>query len=356
MSTPGGRPAGPGVGGSPGGPGMPGGPGAPGGRPAFPGGPGSGIGMPGGPGMTQSAALPESEYLLLRFMDTTVKEGESYQYRIQVKLQNPNFGTKEKTTRNDEREKEILYSPWAMVGDIATIPAESFFYVYKSSDYLNKATKLAEENGREIAIRNFTEEKAVAEGRRAVVQVQDWMMQVRIEGTEKREPVGTWVVTEIPVAPGYPIARRALVELPLWSAGLNNYVLRDVGGGTKIMGIKDPKHMPKGWPVPFNTGALLVEFEGGKIKTKVSDKEINDEAETELLIIRPDGKVQVRSTAQDMADAQRVANTNRWNSWLDLVRQRKDTGTRAGGNNPGGDFGRSAPGGSPGGSPGPGGR
>jgi hypothetical protein len=365
---------GPGGGSRPGMPGMPGGPGmvGPGGPgmagPGMPGvgGPGVGgpqpprLGAPGNPAggtpglgnlMNANQAQLDSDYLLLRFLDTTVKEGESYQYRIRVKLHNPNFGKKGLTTRNEEAETEILYGPWAMVSDTATVPAESFFYAYKSADYLTKVTKLVEEHGKELAIRNYTEEKAVNEGRRAVVQVQDWMQQVRIDGTEKREPVGTWVVAEIPVMPGYPIARRALVELPLWSAGLNNYVLRDVSGGTKIFGIKDPKHQPKGWPVPFNTGSLLIDFEGGNFKTRINDKEVLDEAETELLILRSDGKVQVRSSATDMADTQRVANNNRWNSWLDIVRQRKDSAAATGSAGAPGGFGRQ-PGGPGGGSPG----
>ena len=98
----------------------------------------------------------------------------------------------------------------------------------------------------DFTIKNLMDERAVQEGRKAVVQVQQWTQQIRLDTGNKTEPVGTWVVSDLAVSPGEYIGKRQLVELPLWSAGLGNYVLRELTSGVRVWGVRDPKNQPKG--------------------------------------------------------------------------------------------------------------
>ena len=96
----------------------------------------------------------------------------------------------------------------------------------------------------------------------AVVQVATWMEQVRAGDGAKREPVGSWVVAEMPVGRGEFVGRKQFVKLPLWSSESQQYVLREVSD--KVV---KGKYQPRGWLVDFSTKSVLVDFEGGRVKT-----------------------------------------------------------------------------------------
>lgn len=270
-------------------------------------------------------------HTLIRFFDTDVLPGFSYQYRIRMRMKNPNFKQADKVSKPDDAKIEFLEGRWQDVPDIISIPVDSFLYAGNSANYVNDKNDLIKEYGNEAPLRKLLETDDVAAGRRAVVQVQRWMPQVRIEGSgNKVEPVGTWVVAEIPVAPGEYIGKRQLIELPLWSGGLGNYVLRELSGGVKVAGIKDPKHQPKGWPVNFRQPTILVDFEGGKSKLTVNGKEVLDEADSELLILQPDGKVSVRNSGIDAKLTDRTEREIIWKEWTKRVKERRDVAVPGG--------------------------
>lgn len=292
--------------------------------------PGGGVPSPDGQpprGGTLQPTTPtgglDSDYLLLRFIDPDVKPGHTYQYRIRVKMKNPNFNKADKVARPDEAKVEVLNGVWVEIGGLVHVPTESFLFAGDPAKYLEHVTALADRYGKDPAIRNLMDERAVQEGKKAVVQVQQWTPQIRLDTGNKTEPIGTWVVSDLAVSPGEYIGKRQLVELPLWSAGLGNYVLRELTSGVKVWGIRDARNQPKGWPVNFRTQSVLVDFDGGRVKTRVNDKEVLDDAATELLILRPDGKMLVRNSATDGADAQRAERTTKWDEWLKRVRDRK---------------------------------
>jgi hypothetical protein len=189
------------------------------------------------------------------------------------------------------------------------------------------------------------ETRAVKEGRRAVVQMQRWVYSASFGAEEER--IGAWVQAELPVAPGEYIGRRTLVELPLWKAALGKYQLTPTSKPLVTQWPKEVAHQPAGRPVDFRTRHVLVDFEGGRVKTRVDDRPVDDEAATELLILRDDGKLEVRKELADAALPERTARDKNWKAWIAEVRKQSDAG---GGTAPGGyDPGR---GGSPGGSPG----
>lgn len=306
--------------------------------------------MPGDPGMYGSVAqMPEVEYTLLRFLDVDPRPGYSYQYRIRVKMKNPNHNQPDKVSRKSDAKVETLYGPWAQLEEVVTVPPESFVYAADAEEYAHHVDDLFKQYGRELAIRNVMEYRQVQEGRRAVVQFQSWMPQIRIDGSgNKTEPIGTWVVADMPAAPGDFIGRRQLVELPLWSASQQAYVLRELSGGAKVHGLVNQKNQPKGWPVNFQTLSVLVDFEGGKTKAELADRTITDDSATEVLILRPDGKLLVRNSVADKEDPDKKGRQETWDKWLERVKQRKDVNLMTNPMDPGGGFERGGGRGGPG--------
>src|SRR5262249_28452300 len=128
----------------------------------------------------------------------------------------------------------------------------------------------------------------------AVVQVATWMQDVKTDNGAKREPVGAWVVAEMPVGRGDFIGRRQYVKLPLWSSETQQYNFRELGD-KPVKG----RYTPKGWPVDFTTKSILVDFDGGRVRTKSNvrfdekgnlvsgTRTFEEEVGTEMLMVRP---------------------------------------------------------------------
>ncbi|MBA4187969.1 MAG: hypothetical protein C0467_08110 [Planctomycetaceae bacterium] len=298
-----------------------GGPVLPGGKPPMPKGPIPAPGSQPKPGdITNQAAAPpiEIEQLLLRFVDVDVKPGYTYEYRVRLRMINPNYGmTKEVAIPAYANVKE-LFSPWAQIADSITVPNESFLYSIDPSAFRKR---IEEEYPKEKDLRD----RLQAKDNQVVVEMCHWLEQVRTDGGGNREPVGAWVVADMPVGRGEYVGRRQYIKLPLWSSKDNQYVLREVQDRT-IVGKKDVA-LPRGWLVDFTTKSVLVDFDGGKVVTRssVTGKSVTEEVATELLIVRPDGKLLVKSSATDESDENRRKIVGDWDKWVKEVEKRKTT-------------------------------
>ena len=280
-----------------------------------------------------SATSDEVDNYLLRFVDCDVKPGHTYEYRIRLRMLNPNYG-QDKVVSNPEYAKEkykILYSKWMYLPTSISVPAESYLYAYDTKAY-REQTAAAHEGQKELLNRLQIKDN------QAVVQMASWMEQVRTDSGTKHEPVGSWVVTEIPVGRGEYVGRKQYVKLPLWSSETNLYQFREVAD--KVVPPKGGKEQPqpKGWLVDFSTKSILVDFEGGKIKGRSAvsfdekgnvvprTRTFEEEVATEMLIVRPDGKLVVRSSQVDEGDERRKDVASKWSEWLKIVESHKGTG------------------------------
>jgi hypothetical protein len=258
----------------------------------------------------------EIEHLLLRFIDPAVEPGLTYQYQIQLVLKNPNFGRKTEVSKPVDAEKEVLYSPWVQTASI-TVPSETFLF---ATDWDAYGKKIKEEYDRERELQRRLEAKE----HQAVVETLSWMEQVRTGDGGKREPVGTWVVAEYPVGRGEFIGRKQYVKLPLWSSENMTYVLREIPDRViPKIGTKEPAQ-PKGWLMDFtNNKSILVDYEGGKTRTRVGTKEVTDEVATELLVLRGDGKLVVKRSEEAQQDPTRKEIVGKWEKWIAEVVSRR---------------------------------
>jgi hypothetical protein len=136
----------------------------------------------------------------------------------------------------------------------------------------------------------------------------------------------------MPVSRGAFIGKKTYVKLPLWSAEVNQYVLREMPANSVVRG--GGKQQPKGWLVDFASKSIRIDFEGGKSRMKANNTPYDEEVATEMLIVRPDGKYQVRNSAVDMADPNRTKLMDEWKSWVEKVESRKLPAPGMGSDNP----------------------
>jgi len=261
---------------------------------------------------------PEIEHLLLRFVDANVEPGMTYQYQIRLRMRNPNYKHTKEVSKPADAEKEFLESPWVQLADAIPVPSETFVYAADWGDY-NRRIKEDHEKERELR------QRLEARDHQAVVETCSWMEQVRTGDGGKREPVGAWVVADFPVGRGEYVGRKTYVKLPLWSSENKAYVLREIPDKVipKVPGMKEPAQ-PKGWLMDFSSNkSILVDFEGGKVRTKIGSKEVSDEVATEMLLLRPDGKLVVKRSLDTEADPQHKEIVGDWEKWLKTVADRK---------------------------------
>ncbi len=153
-----------------------------------------------------------------------------------------------------------------------------------------------------------------------VVQAVKWLESIRMEG--KHEPIGGWVVADMPVGRGDYIGKKTFLKLPLWSSESNQYVFRDLPPTV----VKGPVQ-PKGWMVDFSSKSILVDFEGGRVNTRTASGRTlpAEDVATEMLIVREDGKLMVRRSTDDAVNPDRQEKTGIWDAWVKKVQDRPTT-------------------------------
>jgi hypothetical protein len=279
-------------------------------------------------GVLQEIKAPvELEHMLIRFMDVHVLQGHTYEYRLRVKMKNPNYGLKVPAVSKESDAKEpLLYGPWVSIADqrgvplSVTVPSDANTYLVDPVEY---AAKLRDKY-KEPQVQQLLDNQ---NGKLPVVQVQQWLHKVTIENSE--EPIGTWIVADLPVNRGEFIGRKQLITLPLWSSQKVKYILQELPK-YKVFGLPPKKEQPKGVLVDFTTATVCVDYDGGKQSRILGDRSIEDDGAVEMLILRPDGSVTVRNAGVDMANADRVDRVKKWDEWIDRVKKDTDAAGQLG--------------------------
>ncbi len=298
----------------------------------------------------QQGSLILPEYCLIRVIDVTIKAGESYQYRLRVRMANPNWGRSDAANPQDaektENNKELKWNSnpdkqWFEIKDTVTVPSELHYYAVdqKAIDGANY----------------FGANGAAKVGRdQVVLQIHKFLDNAASPGSRKNVPVGEWSVAErVIVSRGEIIDRPVRVQVPLFVEEIGEWRL----GSTPSTGEKGQSREP-GIDVPFGgTGqpAILVDFDGGdRLKYKHGTDEVNDAAGLEVMILRPDGRLLVHSGIVDAKDTERTKMYSAWKTRITDL-QKKMNGDPMNPMNPGGPagprdpFNRGGNGGRPGG-------
>jgi hypothetical protein len=283
-----------------------------------------GVAGEGAPGAPVAPAV-EVDDILIRFVDPDVRPGHTYEYMVRVRLLNPNHRQPQFMTNPDLAgdKYRVLPGPWTRLTQSLTVPSESYLFAYDPAAY-DAEVKAAYGKDRAM-LRRF---ELPPGNTHAVVEKLTWLEQVRVDAGNQREPVGAWVAAEMPVPRGGFVGRKTYVKLPLWSSEDSRYTLREIQ--TEKVGKGKDAVAPKGWLVDFAGRDVLVDFDGGKVTTRVGTKVVVEDVATDLLIARPDGRLVVRNSAADTANEERKRDTAEWAKWVRDVEANQSSGGAGG--------------------------
>jgi hypothetical protein len=242
----------------------------------------------------EPGALPE--YCLVRLVDVDVEPGKIYQYRLQVRMGNPNFGRRDVANPNSAKEKELRSENWYVVPQNVFVPPETLYYLV-DQEKIEKDDK-----GKKARYRG-PNAGAIPQANQAVFQIHKWLD--FISGGNKRDPVpvGEWSVLERTfVYRGEYVARDQKVDVPYWRTTVADWVLA-TDPGARVGDKRVPVHFGN-----ERNEAVLVDFEGGtnlSYEKTVGKKEdrtdptklvdvtalVKDSAAQEAVVLSPEGKL-----------------------------------------------------------------
>ncbi len=318
---------------------MPLGPGGTGGlRPLIPGGsggpppgstfiPGMGDTIPGSTGQT-AGVIPD--YCLIRMFDFTIEPGKTYEYRIKVRMANPNYERKDVASQGIAADPELTPKDWYVLPEAPdgkepkklVVPSDLYFYAVDQA-------KLDKEKKTELKL------QPVAAGTQTVLQIQKWVDYLQLKNRTEL-PVGDWVIAERVVATrGEPIGRQR-VEVPYWRRAQDRYTMATDqppprNGDRKHVDTVEVSFVPEG------KEPILVDFlKTGSAYTRKHPKTddaappadqplpVEDaQAPEEVLLYTADGKLLSHNAAKDAVDPERVKRLDDVRKWIETVKNSK---------------------------------
>lgn len=248
------------------------------------------------------------DHILMRFVDVTVKPSFTYEYRVQVRLTNPNYEKKDLVAYPYLAEVKELKAPWAVLPQVV-VPSEFYYYTVEEKPA------------------NYYDRDLVN------VQMHRWLDYVRLNPAQRdtEVPVADWTIREVPVHRGEYVGQLMdRTEVVIW------YPTREVFDfAINPIVLRTPRQrgapLPKGIPVDFSTNprALLVDFEGGKGQVMTYrranekiDTKLQDDSSVELLVLTEDGRLLVRNSRQDTENTERSTRYNTWKEELGKIKEK----------------------------------
>jgi hypothetical protein len=269
-----------------------------------------------GSGKTQDAGEKIPEKILVRFFDADVQPGKTYQYSIQVRMLNPNYGKQGLVAFDSLAETKELFSPPVYTEPI-TLRTEYFVYAYDlPGKQIDKDSKVKGHQGTETD--GVTNEKTA-------IQIHEWAGSAR-EGADNYK-VADWIIAERLLFPrGEKLERKAVeVELPKWNkfrGTQGEFDLATPGGAARGKAVRAKQFATVDFePQDKGSAGVLVDFFGGRRPYEDSG--------TELLIYQPDGRLVVRNSRDDSdksteAGRLRDERFEEWRARIKSLRPTKD--------------------------------
>jgi hypothetical protein len=298
----------------------------------------------------------------VRLFDVTVAPGTTYEYRIQIRMANPNFARTDVAAKSYAEGAELT-SAWYPLPQTVTVPPEVRYYAVDQAKLDKEAPKPEKDkDGKEPpkpAPASVLGDKGAPSANETVLQMHRWVDFLDAQGQHDL-PVGEWVIAERVLASRGELVggRKKKVDLLYWRDRQDRFVL--LGDSTpppkagEPAPAKPPAAKSVGVDVQFAAGdagdwPILVDFMGGKVEYKRYHPKTDDAAPTEAgsvkdeapveVLLYSDGRLLLHDSAADAADKDRKARLEEMRSWVDKVRNAKsgkDSETPFGGKGSGG--------------------
>ncbi len=276
-------------------------------------------------GLGPDGVIPE--YVVVRVVDVTVEPGNVYQYRLHVRMANPNFGhTADVLSPSYGVEKELCPerdrkdSDWFVVPKKVSVPPEFHYYAVDQKDLDKQAGGV---------YRGIHWRDTPTPGVQAVFQIQRWLENfTREKGNANLVQAGEWVVAErVLVSRGEYVGRTEKVNVPYWDTSRASFLLAMPTAGTK------QKLGETGIDVDFslpNDDAILVDFDPGthsyerrvtRDDDKVDTVKFEDKTSGEYLLLLSDGRVTAHNNLVDAKNKDRLEHLKQWRERVVTIRQ-----------------------------------
>jgi hypothetical protein len=280
-----------------------------------------GMSLDGGKGGTANAGRQIYD-AIVRFVDVDVKPGFTYQYYIQVRIQNPNYNKKHEVVQQLFADsKELVSESWTETPKF-TVPGTYHLFAVDQFHVDRQG-----ETDPKVFIPKGKTKDYQADRDHTVLQLHRWFGTVP---DDTPNLVGDWAIVErLRVRRGEQIGTSdMIVEIPTWNRGKGGYDMQrrtPPGKG---------KHAQNGIVLDFiplvpsadgkrmeNMPPFVVDFEGGKKSQKFGNTTATDEAATDVLIVAPDGRLIVRNSLADIyaeiedGSSPKIARQERVKEW-----------------------------------------
>jgi hypothetical protein len=276
----------------------------------------------GDPNMQPGQDVAPPEYCLVRVVDPTIQPGFIYEYRLRVRMANPNYKRTDVASPKYAEDKELKRADdaWFVVPRKVAVPAALHFYAVDQKE-LDGAKDYKGINASQVPQRD----------KEVVVQIHKWVENAA-DKSGSNFPVGDWVVAErVLVGRGEPIGREIRVDVPIWSDTREDWIVQS----TEVKGPTGAKKEQSGTRINFSqatagTGdAIVIDFHGGDVHYERSSPDGKKErpvrdlgTQTEVLVCTSEGKFLALDNATDSKDEEREA---RLKGWRDRVKEAKDS-------------------------------
>jgi hypothetical protein len=276
-----------------------------------------GIG-PGQPGYDPSQPLELPEHCLVRLIDVTVKPGKTYEYRMQVRMANPNHNRRDVASVSYAELPELL-SDWSSSVSVA-VPHELRYYAVDQKE-IDKSEGVRKYVGTYTAdIPAFRRERQI------MLQVHRWLDAVRLNPDSAPLLIGAWTAAErVPVYRGEYVGRKERTELPVWRFSREEFVIATDTSTSKFRkGVEVPFGFEEGGTQPES---ILVDFHQGRVDyLRNGGAKVTDDSGLEALLLNPDGRLLLLEGARDQADEQRKERLKKVRTHIEDVKHNSTKG------------------------------
>jgi hypothetical protein len=249
------------------------------------------------------------DHCLVRFIDVTVQPGFTYEYQVQIRVQNPNYGKKTEVAFPALAEPKEIASQWSEKPCSITVPRETYVYGIELDE-------------RALKVRQQTEPRLLSDKNDVTfMQIHRWIETTNINPEQRGAsvPVGDWSVGDCAVRRGEQIGRLENVKVPMWFPNKKAFEIAvPIQAAPKpgIIGGTRPQ-VVRGIPINFTTDELLVDFEGGSIRQSLrlnekTTKPVSEEANVEYLVMSADGKLRLKQSRADKVNSDRTVRFEEW--------------------------------------------
>jgi hypothetical protein len=276
------------------------------------------------------------DHCLIRLVDVTIKPGVIYQYRVQVRMANPNYKRTDVANPKYAEYPELgvanVMGPdgkyhlthedkWYVIGgadtplNVSVPPERLYFAVDQKPLDLDRNSKVPSD------YRCVGFGLPYARDHQAVFQIHQWLEEL---DTDKKAhdftPVGEWAVAErIVVNRGEYIGRKVRVEVPVWMPALDTFHLAASGSANKrITGVEVD------FANPVNE-TILIDFEGGPIQyQRPGALKVQEDTTLETVMLSPEGKLLAHDS---QSDTNNIDRKNRLVAWRERIKDVKEPKT-----------------------------